>query len=566
MHCRRNLLRCGIQLFKERQNRRLLSLSQDVAWVVKSSYPEFIVPTESIPQHVWSRCEEWSDNIAFECGVTGRSYTYGATRKLCRRFAASLHRAGLQAGSTLAIVMPNSPEWPIVFLGALEAGFVVTTINPTYTADEISKQLQDSQVKVIVTLSAIHSTIMTAVKISVGKNNPLVIIAPGFQQGSQLPAGSIDLMEMLQKDINTSVRISGDFNDTAVLPYSSGTTGLPKGVMLSHKNFVSACSQLNCLHELCLTEPAVGSHQDICPVIMPFFHIYGMTVLLLAKMLHGVKMVTLPRFEPTSFFNLLDKHEVRFMNIAPPLVLFLATHPGLQKRHIRALKYVSCGAAPLPRTDIHRFLERAPRVSFMQGFGMTETTSVGLRSRPYDKNYESVGVPIPNTEVKISHPESGATLACGEIGELCMRGPQVMKGYYNRPDATSDTIDSEGWLHTGDIGHYDDKNHFYIVDRLKELIKVKGFQVAPAELEQILRSHPQIEDAAVVGIPDVKNGEVPKAYVVPKGSKISQDDVKKFVAEKVSEYKHLKGGVQFIDKIPKSPSGKILRRILKEQL
>ncbi|XP_069685512.1 uncharacterized protein [Periplaneta americana] len=566
MHCPRSLLRCGLQLLRRYENRRLLSLSPAVTQIVKSAYPDVPVPTVSLPECVWSRIDEWPDKVAFECIVTGRHYTYAEARELSGRFAASLYRIGLQPGNTLAIIMPNSAEWPIVFLGALEAGIVVTTVNPVYTADEMSHQLRDSGAKAVVTISMNHSKVIKAFNMVAGKSKPLVIIAPGFEQRSQLPDGAIDLMELLQDGIDTSnVRFSGNIDDMAILPYSSGTTGLPKGVMLSQRHLAVGCEQQNNRTEICLTQPAVGSHQDITPVLMPYYHIYGMCVLMLSNMCHGAKLVTIPKFEPKTFVKLLEKYDVNSIYLVPPILLFIASQPALKAEHLRSLRCVVSGAAPLGKLDIERFLEKtSTSVTVIQGYALTETTGIGAHMEKDATNCESVGGPTPNTQMKILHPETGAALGHQEVGEICIRGPQVMKGYFNRPDATAETIDGEGWVHTGDTGYYDEQGKFYIVDRTKELIKVKGFQVAPAELEEILRSHPHIEDAAVIGIPDERAGEIPKAFVVPK-RKISEEDVKKYVAEKVSEYKHLKGGVEFISSIPKSPSGKILRRLLREQ-
>ncbi|XP_069685505.1 uncharacterized protein [Periplaneta americana] len=566
MLCPRSLLRCGLKLLRRHENRRFLNLSPAVTQIVKSAYPDIPLPAMSLPEYVWSRIEEWPDKVAIECAVTGRHYRYAEARELSRRFAASLHRIGLQPGDTIAIIMPNSPEWPIVILGALEAGIVATTVNPSYTADEMSQQLRDSKAKAVVTISMSHSTVVKALKMVAGKTNPLVIMAPGFEQGSELPAGTINLMELLQDGIDTSgVRFCGNIDDVAVVPYSSGTTGLPKGVMISQRNLTAACEQLNNREELRCSQPAVGSHQDIWPAILPFYHMFGMCAVMMSSMRHGVKLVTLPKFEPKLLINILEQYDIQTLCVVPPLVLFMASHPALKPEHLRSLTRVISAAAPLGRHDIERFLEKAPKsANVIQGYGMTETTSAMTLMERDDTNYEAVGRPIPNTQMKIMHLETGVNLGQREVGEICVRGPQNMIGYFNRPDVTAETIDADGWLHTGDTGYYDDEGKLYIVDRTKELIKVKGFQVAPAELEEILRSHPQIEDAAVIGIPDERAGEIPKAFVVPKG-KISEEDVKKFVAEKVSEYKHLKGGVEFISSIPKSQTGKILRRLLKEQ-
>ncbi|KAJ4444148.1 hypothetical protein ANN_05937 [Periplaneta americana] len=438
-----------------------------------------------------------------ECGVTGRHYTYAEARELSRRFAASLYRIGLQPGDTLAIIMPNSPEWPIVFLGALEAGIIVTTINPIYTADEMSHQLRDSGAKAIVTISMIHSTITKAVKMVAGKTNPLVIIAPGFEQGSDLPAGTIDLMDMLQDGIDTSsVRFRGDTNDLAVLLYSSGTTGLPKGVMLSQRNLAASSVQYNSRTEICPCQPANGTHQDLSPIISPFYHIFGMCLSLLSNMYYGVKLVTMPKFEPKSFVKLLEHHDVNFMYVTPPLLLFMASYSGVKPEHLRSLRYVLSGAAPLGKLDIERFLEKAPKSpNVVQGYGLTESGGTTTIMEKDGTKYESVGGPIPNTEVKVWHVETGLDLGHQEVGEVCIRGPQVMKGYFNRPDATAEAIDGEGWLHTGDLGYYDEEGKFYIVDRSKELIKVKGFQTTSPGIELManaLKPHLSLYAAVVV--------------------------------------------------------------------
>lgn len=563
MHSRAGFLRSGLRLVC-RQQQRLASVSRHI---VKSPLPDVELPTLSVPEYVWQHVDQWPNKVAFECGVTGRHYRYAEARELCRRFAASLRRAGLQPGHTLVIVMPNTAEWPIILLGSVEAGIVVSTANPDCTADELSRQLRDCEPKAIVTLSTVLPKVQKAITLAARQVKPLTVIAPGIEPGSHIPTGTVDFREMIRDGIDTSdFRFTGNAEDTAVLPYSSGTTGFPKGVMLSHRNIVSNIAQHNDSPEISICEPALGSHQDVLPAILPFYHVYGLGVMLLAKLAQGVKFVTLPRFEPNSFFKLLDEHQATVLYLAPPLVLLLASHPGVRPKHLQSLRHVMSGAAPLGSLDVERFLRRTPPTTdILQGYGMTEASPLITHGIIGSTDYDSAGVPVPNTEMKVVDAETRTDLPQGEMGEICLRGPQVMKGYLNRPEATAEMIDSEGWLHTGDLGYYDKEGHFYVVDRLKELIKVKGFQVAPAELEEILRSHPDIDDAAVIGVPDERAGEVPRAFVVPKRSQISEEDVKKYVAEKMSEYKQLKGGVEFLASVPKSPSGKILRRMLKGQ-
>ncbi|GFG36225.1 hypothetical protein Cfor_11306, partial [Coptotermes formosanus] len=357
MHCGWRLLTSGIRLLCRRQQ-RLLSVSNHV---VKSSLPDVEIPDIPVPDYVWQHIDQWPDKVAVECGVTGRRYRYAEMRQLCQRFAASLRRAGLQHGDTLTIVMPNTAEWPIVLLGAMEAGLVVSTANPHYTAGEITRQLRDSQPKAIVTLSAILPTVQEAIKLSGTHPKPLIVIAPGLETASDIPAGTVDLRQMLQDDVdNSGVHFTGNVDDTVVLPYSSGTTGLPKGVMLSHRNIVSNIAQINGRHEICISDPALDSHQDVVPAVLPFYHIYGMSVLALGRLVHGCKVVTLPRFEPKSFFKLLDQHQATVLYAAPPLVLFLASHPGVLPKYLQSLRHVVCGAAPLGVLDAERFLKKAP--------------------------------------------------------------------------------------------------------------------------------------------------------------------------------------------------------------
>lgn len=248
-------------------------------------------------------------------------------------------------------------------------------------------------------------------------------------------------------------------------------------------------------------------------------------------------------------------------------VIFMSNSDKVELKHTRSIKYVMSGAAPIGQSDAEKFHLNAPNVKFLQGYGLTEASPVVLMSSLGSKNYASVGNPPPDTEAKIVLIDDPEMRGVGPniSGELLVRGPQVMKGYHNNDKATNQTISPDGWLRTGDIGHYDENFDFYITDRLKELIKVKGFQVPPAELEEILRTHPDITDSAVIGIPDEKTGELPRAYIVSKNPKLSKKDVKNYVAKKVAKYKRLEGGVEFVTSIPKNATGKILRRELKDR-
>jgi acyl-CoA synthetase (AMP-forming)/AMP-acid ligase II len=344
--------------------------------------------------------------------------------------------------------------------------------------------------------------------------------------------------------------------DLAVLPYSSGTTGLPKGVMLTHHNLVA---------NLCQFQPVVDLGEEETGVaVLPFFHLYGQVVLMAAALWQGGTLVTMPRFDLEQFLTILQDYRVSRAAVVPPIVLALAKHPLVDRFDLSALRFVLSGAAPLS-AELEEACGRRLGCVVGQGYGLTETGPV-LTAHPPDGariRHGSAGQLLPNTEAKVVDLATGEALGRNQDGELCFRGPQVMRGYLNAPEATAQMLDADGWLRTGDTGHVDDDGYVYVVDRVKELIKYKGHQVAPAELEAVLVSHPRITDAAVIRVADEAAGEVPKAFVVAT-AELSAQEVIEYVAERVAPYKKVRA-VEFIDQIPKSLSGKILRRLLMER-
>jgi acyl-CoA synthetase (AMP-forming)/AMP-acid ligase II len=342
-------------------------------------------------------------------------------------------------------------------------------------------------------------------------------------------------------------------NDIVALPYSSGTTGLQKGVMLTHRNLTSNLAQVTEVYK-----EDIGD-DDVAIGILPFFHIYAMMVILNWILRNGASIVILPRFDLEQFLTVLSRYRVSIAHLVPPIVLALAKHPMVDKFEL-SLRWVFSGAAPLG-VDLSEACARRLGCMVFQGYGLTETSPATHLTPPDDRNrLGSVGFPVPGTECKVVDPATREALGPGKDGELWMRGPQVMKGYLNQPGATAAAIDSDGFFHSGDIGHADEDGYFYIVDRLKELIKYKGLQVAPAELEALLLTHPGVADAAVIPVPDEEAGEIPKAFVVTRGD-VTEDELKAFVASRVAPYKKIRI-FEKVDQIPKSPSGKILRRLL----
>lgn len=513
-----------------------------MAIVHTSKYPDVDIPVVPITEFVLRRADELADQRAIEDVGGERGYTFGELKHMIHALAGGLQAKGIGPGSTVAIMAPNLPEYAVVFHGVAVAGATNTTLNPTYTADEIRHQLQDSGATVLVTIGMFLETAQAAID---GTSVTEIVTMDGVE-------GTTSLVSLLGEPIE-QVEID-PMEHVVVLPYSSGTTGLPKGVMLTHHNLVANIAQC---------EPVITYGDDeVAIAALPFFHIYGMQVLMNGLLANGVRVISMPRFDLQQALETIQEKKVTRFFAVPPMVLALAKHPLVDEYDLSSLRQVFSGAAPLGAELAE---EAANRIGteIVQGYGMSELSPVSHATPAGEYRPGTSGVTVPNTECRIVDAD-GEDQDVGGRGELWIRGPQVMKGYLNNDEATRATIDKEGWLHTGDVAELDEAGHFSIVDRVKELIKYKGFQVPPAELEALLVSHPAIADAAVIGIPDDEAGELPKAFVVvAPGQELSEDDVKAFVADKVATYKHLRI-VEFIDEIPKSASGKILRRFLRD--
>jgi acyl-CoA synthetase (AMP-forming)/AMP-acid ligase II len=508
-----------------------------------SPLPDVTIPDVSVSELVLRRCAELPDKPALIDGPTGRTLTYGELDEAVRRLAGGLVARGFAPGDVLGILAPNLPEYAIVFHGVAFAGGVITTINPTYTEREIRHQLEDAAPRFLVTVAPFLATARDA--------------AAGTSVEEIFVIGAADdcppFTDLFGDPLEAPVPVALDA--PVALPYSSGTTGLSKGVVLTHRNLVANVVQT-------LVPVELGEDEKLVAVL-PFFHIYGMQVLMNVGLAAGATIVTMPRFDLEQFLQLHQDHGITRSFVAPPIAVALAKHPIVDNYDLSALRQVFSGAAPL---SAELALETGTRLGceVVQGYGMTELSPVSHLTPPGWFKPGSVGVTAPNTELRIVDPESGESLGTDQDGEVWVRGPQVMAGYHNNAGATASTIDDDGWLHTGDIGHVDTDGHLFIVDRLKELIKYKGFQVPPAELEAVLLTHPAIADAAVIGRADDEAGEIPVGFVVLReGQDVSADDIKAFVAEHVATYKRL-ADVTFIDAVPKSASGKILRRVLRD--
>jgi acyl-CoA synthetase (AMP-forming)/AMP-acid ligase II len=514
--------------------------------IFRSPYPELGIPEVPLTPFVFRRAPEIATKPALIDGPSGRTLTYGQLEGAIRRVAAGLNRRGFSKGDVFAIYSPNLPEYVIAFHAVSLCGGTVTTVNPMFTEGELAAQLQDAGARMLLTIPPLMPKAAPAAQ----RAGIRELVVFGEAEGAQPFAG------LLQPDgevpqVATNVR-----TDIVALPYSSGTTGLPKGVMLTHFNLVA---------NICQTQPFLPSDPiEVLLGVLPFYHIYGLTVLMNIVLSHGQTLVTLPRFELPVFLETIHKYRVTRANLVPPIILALAKHPLVDQYDLSSLRSVTSGAAPL---DAELSQACATRLHCLvnQGYGLTETSPVTNAPTldPATVRAGSVGQLIPNTEARIVDVVTGQDLNAGQDGEVWLRGPQVMKGYWKRPKETAETIDPEGWLHSGDIGHFDPDGYLYIVDRLKELIKYKGYQVAPAELEALLLTHPAVADAAVVPVPDAEAGEVPKAYVVLK-QEIAPDDLLDYVAQRVAPYKRIRR-IEVVSEIPKATSGKILRRVLVER-
>jgi acyl-CoA synthetase (AMP-forming)/AMP-acid ligase II len=507
---------------------------------IGSPLPDVEIPDVALAPFVLERAGELGDKPALIDGPSGRVLTFADLADQVRRMAGALAAKGFGKGDTLALLSPNVPEYGVAFLATTMTGGTVTTINPVYNTEEIEYQLKDARARFLVTVPQALDQARKAAD-DTGVEEIFVI-------------GEDSFADLLKAEPLAEQAEVDPADDLAALPYSSGTTGYPKGVMLTHRNLVSNLAQVHGAMPL--------EENDVVIGVLPFFHIYGMQVILNLALRAGATIVTMPRFDLEGFLRIVQDHKVTRAYVVPPIALALAKHPLIDKFDLSSLQLVFSGAAPLGAELEEACTERLG-CRVCQGYGMTESSPVshGVPFPDGELKPGTIGTAVPNMECRIVDVETGEDAPQGERGELWMRGPNVMKGYLNNEDATKSTLDDDGWLHTGDVAIVDEDGYFSIVDRVKELIKYKGFQVAPAELEALIVSDERVADVAVIPVPDEEAGELPKAYVVKASDDLTEDDVKGFVSERVSSYKQIRL-VEFVDEIPKSASGKILRRVL----
>lgn len=514
--------------------------------IFRSPHPDIAIPDLPLTPLVLRHAESLGDKPAFIDGASGRVLTYRQLAEGVRTVAAGLARRGFGKGAVLAICAPNVAEYGIVVHAVASLGGIVTTINPVCTGEELAQRLSDAGATYLLLAGDAAPQMREAIAGSPVRETLVLGTA----------AGCTSLASLWEEPERALPDVAIDpEKDLIALLYSSGTSGLPKGVMLTHRNLVASLSQLRAAEMITADDVVFG--------ILPFFHIYGLMVMQLV-LSQGATLVTLPRFELTATLEALQAHRVTFAYLAPPVVVKMAQHPHIDAYDLSHLQVIHCGGAPLATGVAERCKVRLG-CRLKQGYALTECYPA-LRVNATEAEHlpiSAVGYCAPNTECKLVDPETGAELGPGQPGEIWLRGPQVMQGYLHHPTETAQVLDAAGWLRTGDVGIASEDGVFTIVDRLKELIKYKGYQVAPAELEALLLTHPAVADVAVIPSPDAQAGEVPKAVVVL-CHEVAPDDLLAFVAARVAPYKKVRR-IEIVAQIPKSPSGKILRRVLVER-
>jgi acyl-CoA synthetase (AMP-forming)/AMP-acid ligase II len=510
--------------------------------IYRSPFPDVEIPDLALAPFLLRHAGRLADKPALIDAASGQGYTYAQLALAVRQMAASLTRRGFRPGDVFALYASGSPDYVVAMLGVWSLGGVITTANPLMTSTELHQQLLDAHATLLLTTPEMLEKARAAAAETPVQELLCVGQAPGATPFASLLTGD-----------GAVAPVAVQPGDLAAIPYSSGTTGLPKGVELTHRNIVANACQFQAVAQV--------TERDVIINPMPFFHAAGWVILFHMGLANGCTVVTMPRFDLEPFLRACQQYQVTSTLLVPPCLVALAKQPVVDQYDLSALRVIFTGAAPVPEPVARACIARIG-CHIQQVYGLTETSPV-THTNPQataESKLAAVGVAVPNTEVKIADLATGADLGPHEDGEICVRGPQVMRGYYNRPDATAASIDPDGWFHTGDIGHVDEDGYFSIVDRLKELIKYNAYQVAPAELEAALLSHPAVADAAVIPSPDEQHGEVPKAFVVLKGD-ATADELMAYVAGRVAPYKKVRR-LEFIDAIPKTASGKILRRLL----
>lgn len=501
-----------------------------------------------VTTYIFSHHPHDMQQMAFIDASSGISLSYPALRHNVRALAAELHGLGVRKGDVVLVISPNSIAIPCIYLAILTIGAVLTTTDPISTETEIKKRVTDSKPVIIFTPANLINKIRAT-------QLPVILIeAAKTEEGSGGDCIST-LNLLLQSDVNGFPPVDIEQEDTATLLYSSGTTGKSKGVISTHRNLIAMVSGALSRDDM--------KGGKIFLSIVPLFHVFGFFYTLSRIAIVGT-MVVMRKFDLAEMLSAIQKYRVNIVPVSPPILVAFNKSPIVANYDLSSLHLIACGGAPLGKDVIDNFTARFPTVQVQQGYGLTESSgSVSFtKTDEENRHYGTAGLLAANVEAKVVDTASGKVMPPNHKGELWLRGPTIMKGYFRNDEATASTLDSEGWLKTGDLCYIDEDGFLFIVDRIKELIKYKAYQVAPAELEELLLSNLEISDAAVIPYPDDEAGQIPMAFIVRKSdSNLSEEDVKEFVAKQVSPHKRIRR-VAFVNSIPKSPTGKILRKDL----
>ncbi len=530
---------------------------------------------ETLPQLLRNAAKEYPKHKAIH--FMGKELTFKQTFEKASNLAAYLQETGITKGDRVAVMLPNIPQTVISFYAIMLAGAIVVPVNPLYKEREIEFILNDSGAKAIITLDILYNRVksvqeMTSVEqilvtsISEFLPFPKNLFYPFIQKKEYgyIPSvkheGNTHLLKNIWSLPTADLKdISIDFEeDLAIIQYTGGTTGFPKGVMLTHQNLVANTSM--CRQWLYKLEKG----KEKLLAIMPLFHVYGMMTVLVLSVMEIYQMILLPKFDATTALKTIEKQKPTVFPGAPTIYIGLLNHPDINKYDLSSIDAAISGSAPLPKEIIDRFEEKTGG-KLVEGYGLTEASPVTHVNFVWDHEIVkgSIGVPWPGTDAAVFSPETGEELPHGEIGELAVKGPQVMKGYWNNPDET-ELVLKDGWLYTGDLCYMDERGYFYIVDRKKDTIIASGFNIYPREVEEVLYEHPAVQEAAVVGVKDSYRGETVKAFIVLKeGAQTSEAELNKYMRERIASFK-VPRIYEFRKELPKSAIGKILRRELKE--
>jgi long-chain acyl-CoA synthetase len=546
---------------------------------------EVELPDISLGQMLEESAAKYPGNVAVV--FINHKITYAKLDEMANRFANVLKKLGVQKGDRVALHMPNTPQMVFAYYGTVKLGAVAVMFNPLYSSREVEHQLRDSGAKVMLILDLMWPMVKTALESAKPEHLivthvkdylkfPLNLLQPlkAKKEGTLVEVdidaakyglkGMHELKELMASASPQKPEVEiNPAEDLAVFQYTGGTTGVSKGAMLTHRNLVSN------VHQCLAWFPDIKLGREVILCTLPFFHSYGMTVDMNFGVLSGSTLVLIPNPRDLDMvLKAIAKHRPTLFPGVPAMYIALINNPDVQsgKMDVTSIRACLSGAAPLP-VEVQQEFERLTGGKLVEGYGLSESSPV-THANPLEgiRKAGSIGMPVPNTEVKIVDVEERSKeLPLGEIGELAVKGPQVMKGYWNMPDETENVMDSEGWLYTGDIAQADETGFFYIVDRKKDMIIASGYNIYPRDVEEVIFEHPKVEDVAVAGIPDPKRGETVKAYVVLKqGETASEEEIIEFCRDKLSKYK-VPTAVEFRAELPKTMVGKVLRRVLVEE-